>query len=87
MNIAPTRWYSLGPYQILQHPLVGNPYWSSFWIYRNGALLGKLLSVPSLADCEHVERWGERYADSAPIEKRSYRLRGTDKRRAAVTST
>mgnify|MGYP001570323289 FL=1 len=75
------RWYDLGPFRILQRPLVGNPFWSAFHIYRAGVLLGKLVSVPSLADCEHVERWGTRYADSAPTKVLSYKLRGASKPR------
>lgn len=72
---APTRWYALGPYRILQHPLATNPAWSSYWIYRGDRLLGKLVSVPNLADCEHVERWGEHY-DAQPHEEKPRRLRG-----------
>ena len=87
MNTNPTRWFDLGPYKILQHPLTSNPYWSCFWIYRAGKLLGKLLSVPSLADCEHVERWGEHYAEPADTKRISYRLRGAVKRRAVPAST
>lgn len=78
MNIAPTRWYDEGPFRILQHPLHGNPYWATHWIYRTGRLIGKLLSVPSLADCELLER------QAPPIpsyERPKAALRGVAKQR------
>lgn len=56
MMIAPTRWINLGPFRILQQPLPGNPAWATHWIYLAGKLIGKLLSVPSLTDCEWLAR-------------------------------
>lgn len=81
MNIAPTRWYAEGPYKILQQPLYGNPYWATHWIYRAGHLIGKLLSVPSLTDCEHMER---QCVQARSFQRPKAALRGVAKQRKRV---
>lgn len=77
MTTSEYRWYELGPFRIFVRPLTLNPYWSTHWIYRDGRLLGKQLSVPIETDCQWHEREGGVYAE------KSAQLRGyTAKRRA-----
>lgn len=83
MNFAPARWLELGPYRVLAKPLHTNPAWLTHWIYRAGILIGKSLSVPSLSDCEHLERWGDQYATADQSHKlKPLALRGAIKERA-----
>ncbi len=78
MNIAPTYWYELGPFRILVRPCPTNPVWRTHWIYRGNKLISKSLSVPSLADCEHLEKWGDNgYATES--HERKHVLRGAVK--------
>lgn len=84
MNIAPTRWYELGAFRILQQPLPGNHFMATHWIYRGARLIGKLLSVPSLQDCKDMERKADQpafveWAESAKNTRA--RLRGVAKAR------
>lgn len=83
MNIAPTRWYSEGPFRVLEHPLASAPCWSTFWVYVGQRVIGRQLSKPSLLDCEYMAR---RAAQQQPIELQwqGYKrqpLRGVAKRR------
>lgn len=84
MNIAPTRWLEIGAYRVLQQPLRGNPYWATHWIYRAGKLIGRLFSMPSLTDCEWMERQAktpETYRWAENGEEKRARLRGVAKTR------
>jgi len=87
VNIAPTYWFDLGPFRILVRPCPTNPAWRTHWIYRGNKLISKSLSVPSLADCEHLEKWGDnQYATESHQPDRHLRGRAKIRRRAAPST-
>lgn len=65
MDIAETTMYPLGRFMVIAKPLEQNPFWQTHWVYLRGALIGKQLSVPSIADCCWHERNHGQYATAA----------------------
>lgn len=86
IGIATTTVYDLGPYRIVAKPCPTNPAWRTHWIYRGDRLISKSLSVPSLADCEHLDKWGDQYASDSHTP--THTLRGAAlQRRIKAAST
>lgn len=83
MNIAETRWFVLGQYRVLQRPLASAPHLALYLVHKANALMGKMLSCPSLTDCEYLERHSQalplRWAENG--EQNRARLRGVAKRK------
>lgn len=56
MQIAETRSFEVGPYKVQQQPRFDNPYWPVYLVTRGDRLIGKSFSIPTLSDCEWLER-------------------------------
>lgn len=60
------RWYTIGPFRVLEMPLPTNPAFRTHHVYSGAELIGKQLSVPTEADCRQMIARG--LADLSEIE-------------------
>ena len=82
--LAPqARVYQLGSYRVLCKPLDSNPAWSTHWIYRGDALIGKQLSVPTIDDCRWYHRRHGVYAtqQESAVPFKGYQMQSIARRK------
>ena len=61
-EIAETRAWNVGPYRVQQRPRFDNPAFAVYVVMRGDVLIGKTFSIPSLSDCEWLDRHNGAYA-------------------------
>jgi len=84
MDIAETRVYQLGRFTIRQQPMFDNPSFAHYLVFLDGCLVGKQFSVPSISDCEILERQSRPRNDEKKPDYYGYTAR--HRRRLATIS-
>ena len=69
-TIAETKSWSIGPYRVQQRPRFDNPAWAVYVVMRGEDLIGKTFSIPSLSDCQWLERNGGEYSKTTRPSRR-----------------